>query len=70
LTTIEIVKKIYQLLNVKNNFEIRNTSKGEIKNQRLNFVKIKKDLNWRPTISISSGLKKTIKWYKKNIDLF
>ena len=48
-----------------NNFEIRNTSKGEIKNQRLNFVKIKKDLNWRPTISISSGLKKTIKWYKK-----
>ena len=57
-------------MNVKENFIIKNTSKAEIKNQRLNYNKIKREIKWKPTISLDVGLKRTINWYKENIDLF
>lgn len=71
LSVLQLVKKIASLLNVKKNYlKISNTSKKEIKNQRLNYVKIKKELNWKPKISLDYGLKKTIIWYKKNFSEF
>ena len=45
-------------------------SKKEIKNQRLNYSKIKKDLKWEPKTTLYNGLIKTISWYKKNISEF
>ena len=69
LTTIQIIKKIFKILKIKPNFKIQNTSKREIKNQRLNFKKIQKDLGWKPKINIDLGLKKTIDWYKKNFHI-
>ena len=57
-------------MNVKENFIIKNTSKAEIKNQRLNYNKIKREIKWKPTISLDVGLKRTVNWYKENIDLF
>lgn len=69
LTTIQIIKKIFKILKIKPNFKIQNTSKREIKNQRLNFKKIQKDLGWKPKINIDLGLKKTINWYKKNFHI-
>ena len=44
---------------------ILNTSKKEINFQRLNYLKIKKELNWKPKTDIKLGLNKTIKWYKE-----
>ena len=67
LTTIQIVKKIYKLANKKPNFEVKNYSKSEIKNQRLNYNKIKAELNWMPIFSLSTSIIKTINWYRKNI---
>jgi len=33
----------------------------------LSYSKIKKELNWKPKISIDEGLDKTISWFKENI---
>ena len=71
LSVLQLVKKIASLLNIKKNyFKIANTSTKEIKNQRLNYVKIQKELNWKPKVNLDLGLKKTIIWYKKNISEF
>ena len=49
---------------------IKNDSKNEIKNQRLNFKKISRELNWKQKVSLTEGLEKTINWYKKNLSEF
>ena len=70
LNALQLIKKIYKILNVKENYIIKNTSKAEIQNQRLNYNKIKKEIGWKPTFSLEYGLIKTVNWYKKNIKLF
>jgi len=67
LTTIEIVNKIYSIMNQKANYEIKNYSKSEIKNQRLNYNKIIKELKWRPIFKLNESIYKTVDWYKKNL---
>ena len=57
-------------MSIKENYVIENKSKAEIKNLRLNFNKIKREIKWEPLISLDQGLKRTINWYKKNIELF
>ena len=71
LTVLQIVKKIASILKIKKKYYvIKNNSKREIKNQRLNYNKIKKELNWNPKTSLKDGLEKTIDWYKDNIKDF
>ena len=70
LTALQLIKKIYKILEVKENYVIMNSSKAEIQNQRLNYTKIKKELGWEPKFSLGLSLKKTISWYKLNINLF
>ena len=70
LNALQLIKKIYKILKVKENYIIKNTSKAEIQNQRLNYNKIKKEIGWKPIFSLDYGLIKTINWYKKNINLF
>jgi len=67
LTTIEIVKKIYSIMNKKTNYVIKNFSKSEIKNQRLNYNKIIRELNWRPIFNLDESISRTVNWYKKNL---
>ncbi len=66
LSTIQIIKIIYKIMEIKENFEIKNFSKLEINNQRLNYNKIKKELYWKPIHKLEDSLKKTIEWYKIN----
>ena len=40
--------------------------KGDIKNTEANIEKIETVLRWKPTISIRTGLKKYMNWYKNN----
>ena len=71
LSVIEMVKHIERILKIKKNFYvIKNDSKNEIKNQRLNFKKISRELNWKQKVSLTEGLEKTINWYKKNLSEF
>ena len=67
LTVIQLVKLILKIMN-KDNLQpkILNYSKSEIKVQKLNFNKIKKDLNWSQKISMEVGINKTVSWYLKN----
>ena len=68
---ITLVNNIKKILN-KNNLEpiILNNSNIEIKRQKLNYNKIKRELKWSPRVDIMKGLKKTISWYKDNLNLF
>ena len=67
LSVTQLVKLILKIMK-KNNLEpkILNYSKSEIKIQKLNFHKIKKELKWRQKISMQEGMRTTISWYKKN----
>tara|TARA_B100001057_G_scaffold237100_1_gene237443 strand:+ start:3168 stop:4124 length:957 start_codon:yes stop_codon:yes gene_type:complete len=70
LNALQLIKKIYKILGVQENYIIMNSSKAEIQNQRLNYNKIKREIGWEPKFSLDFGLKKTISWYKQNIKLF
>lgn len=67
LTTVQIVKKIYSIMNKKTNYVIKNYSKSEIKNQRLNYKKIIRELKWRPLFNLDESISITVDWYKKNL---
>ena len=65
-SVIEIVNMILKTMNCLHLKPIiLNNSKKEINFQRLNYSKIKKELNWKPQTGIKLGLTKTIKWYKE-----
>lgn len=49
---------------------IKNNSKHEIINQRLNYKKIIKEIGWKPETKLTVGIDLTVKWYEKNIHLF
>ena len=65
-SVIEIVNMILKTMNCLHLKPIiLNNSKKELNFQRLNYSKIKKELNWKPQTGIKLGLTKTIKWYKE-----
>ena len=66
---VNLVKKIQLQMKGKINYYIANSSKKEIKNQKLNFSKISKELGWKPKTNLDVGLSKTIDWYQQNIKL-
>ena len=71
LSVVSLVKLILKIMN-KNELKpiILNKSKQEINFQKLNDKKIRKELGWKQKVSIASGLKNTINWYKKNYSFF
>ncbi len=72
LNAIEIVKKVYKILNIKNLKPkiLNNTTNIELKRQNLDYSKINKELKWEPLVNFTAGIKKTIEWYKENKSLF
>ena len=39
-----------------------------IKDNAINASKIKKELNWEPSETLKSGMKKTVNWYLENTE--
>ncbi len=71
LTVINFVKLITKMINGKHIVPIiKNNSKIEIYRQKLNYIKIKKDLNWSPKSKLKDSLNSTINWYKNNLYFF
>ena len=71
LNVLDMTNKISKIVdNKKANLKILNSSKNEISFQKLNFTKIKRELNWSQRVDLNIGLKKTIEWYKTYINLF
>lgn len=70
LSVIQLVKMILDKFKIDyKKIKMKNYSKREIRYQKLNYSKIIKELNWRETTSLDSGLNETIDWYKKNLKL-
>ena len=42
--------------------------KDEIKVLYPNITRVSKNFKWKPKVNLKNGLKKTINFYKKNID--
>ena len=71
LTVKNFVKLITKIVNGKEISPIiKNNSKIEIYRQKLDYRKIKKDLNWSPKSNFKVSLNTTIEWYKKNLNFF
>lgn len=64
LTVIELVKKIYKIVGVKEDYRICNQASHEILRQFLASGKARRVLGWRPRVSIAQGLGLTAAWYK------
>jgi CDP-glucose 4,6-dehydratase len=48
---------------------IRNTARGEIKDQYLSAAKARKLLEWTPDYGLEAGLRETIDWYRAHLGL-
>ena len=71
LTVKSLVKLIINSMNTKKLIPIiKNSSKIEIFKQKLNYKKIKQDLNWFPKYKLKNSIKITIDWYKSNLSFF
>lgn len=66
---VSVLDLVNKMLNIskKANLkpEIKNTAKGEIKDQYLSCEKASKILNWKPSHSLEEGLTKSYQWYKR-----
>ncbi|OGK12430.1 hypothetical protein A3C98_00455 [Candidatus Roizmanbacteria bacterium RIFCSPHIGHO2_02_FULL_37_15] len=65
LSVIELIKSIERILKKKINYKILNTAKNEIPYQSLNYLKIKRKLDWQPKYNLVKSIEKIYKWYKK-----
>lgn len=60
-----LFKKIAKILDRKIKPNYCPATKEETRRSVLDCTKIKKELNWKPKVSLDEGLKKTIDWYEK-----
>src|SRR3990167_6006944 len=65
LSVVELIKSIERILKKKINYKILNTAKNEIPYQSLNYLKIKRKLDWQPKYNLVKSIEKIYKWYKK-----
>jgi CDP-glucose 4,6-dehydratase len=64
-SVLELVSTIRRLMDREDlEPDIRNTAKGEIKDQYLSAAKARDRLGWTPDFSLEAGLKETIEWYR------
>ena len=71
---LSVIKLVNMILTLMNRRDLKpiilNKSKKELKFQKLNDNKIRKELGWKQSITINKALNKTINWYKENRNLF
>ena len=66
-SVVKVCRIFLNLINKKNLQPIiKNNSKIEIPYQKLNYKKVKKELNWTPKTKFKTGLQKTYEWYNQN----
>ena len=72
-TSIKDVVLLLKTLTLNNetylNFGALPYRDNEIMESKANLEKIKKDIGWEPKISLKDGLKRTVTWYKSNMEL-
>jgi len=63
-----LTKLIKKLLGSKSKIIVKPSRKGEIIKYVADISKVKKFLNYKPKVGIIEEIKKSIKWYKLNLD--
>ncbi len=69
LSVLEMVNKIYSLMQEKPKYKILNKAKFEIKDQYLDSSKARKLLGWKPEYTLDEALNETINWYKEYLEV-
>ncbi|KEJ01323.1 UDP-glucose 4-epimerase [Clostridium botulinum A2B7 92] len=64
----ELAENMIDIIGLKCNIEYASARKGDIANSYFNISKAKNKLNWIPKFSLKDGLKKTIEYYKNNLE--
>ena len=67
ITVKELTEKLIELsgkTHLKPDIKGKGKSFGEIENQYLSSIKAKEKLGWTPKHDLTTGLKKTIRWYE------
>jgi CDP-glucose 4,6-dehydratase len=64
LSVLDIVSTIRRLMGADLEPDIRNTARGEIKDQYLSAAKARDVLGWRVTYDLETALGETIAWYR------
>lgn len=64
----ELAENMIDIIGLKCNIEYASARKGDIVNSYFNISKAKNKLNWIPKFSLKDGLKKTIEYYKNNLE--
>jgi UDP-glucose 4-epimerase len=64
----ELAENMMDIIGLKCNIEYASARKGDIANSYFNINKAKNKLNWSPRFSLKDGLKKTIEYYKNNLE--
>ena len=66
-TIIELANLVLKLTNSKSKIEYLSLPEDDPKQRKPDISKVKKMLNWQPSISLEEGLKKTIEYFKERI---
>ncbi|APH16614.1 3-beta hydroxysteroid dehydrogenase/isomerase family protein [Clostridium sporogenes] len=64
----ELAEDMIDIIGLKCNIEYESARKGDITNSYFNISKAKNKLNWIPKFSLKDGLKKTIEYYRNNLE--
>jgi UDP-glucuronate decarboxylase len=67
-TVIDLAKKIIALTNSKSKIKFLPLPEDDPKQRQPDISKAKKILNWQPKLSLDEGLKKTVEWFKKELN--
>jgi len=63
VTVLELVRKILGLMGADLAPDVRNEVTNEIRRQCLSAERARRELGWRPLLSLDEGLRRTIAWY-------
>jgi CDP-glucose 4,6-dehydratase len=64
VTVLELVQRILSLMDAAQTPDVRNEATGEIRRQCLSAERARRELGWRPLLSLDEGLRRTIAWYR------
>ncbi len=65
---IDIVNKIFQILNYKVKIELVDGPKGSVERRSPDLSKVRKFIKFSPLTKFEFGIRKTVEWYKKNFE--
>jgi len=67
-TVIDLAKKIIALTNSKSKIKFLPLPEDDPKQRQPDISKAQKILNWQPKLPLDEGLKKTVEWFKKELN--